>query len=124
VRERNNETNLLSFGSECCYGYNINNTCTNNSIDCGRRFANRGIAICCPTGKFYNVLTKICVDDCASFVVLDFLCISTNTLLDLRNTNGSLAEMKDSDLCNGKMLPSNLPICCPLNFYVNGLLGC
>ncbi len=87
----NQSNGLFNFGSQCCYGFSSTNTCIRNytALDCGKRFINRGWSVCCPFGLYYSVQQKACLDTCAGFVILDMICITNSSYLQLNSIAGN-----------------------------------
>ncbi len=121
----NASSTLISFTTQCCYGLTSTGQCIQNytANDCGKRFLNRGWSVCCAFGLYYSVQQKACLDTCAGYVILDMLCLSNNSYLSLNGAPGS-PPTESSSTCNGLTLPFTLPVCCPKNFYLDGLYGC
>jgi hypothetical protein len=75
----------MVFGNQCCYGLSTTNTCIKNytASDCGKRFINRGWSVCCAFGLYYSISQKACLDNCTGYIILDMLCITNNSYLQL-----------------------------------------
>lgn len=75
----------MVFGNQCCYGLSTTNTCIKNytANDCGKRFINRGWSVCCAFGLYYSISQKGCLDNCTGYIILDMLCITNNSYLQL-----------------------------------------
>ena len=116
---------LMSFDSRCCFGMSSSNfQCETNNQTCLSHFSNRGWGICCPVGQFVSSSTLQCSSTCNGRVLFNSVCVSAGMALDLSAIGGKPGQIGQFSVCNGIALSPNLPVCCPVNFYIKDNRGC
>lgn len=66
-----------------------------------------------------------CSFECDGVIAVEIFCVPVGGFIDFSSTPPKIGlQTNGANICNGRILPLGMSICCPLGYYSDGINGC